>query len=159
MKKCKTVSEAIAALKELPIASAQTLTMADREGKIVVVECNSENFAEIEPKINEDFVTTANNFNSEILKSYRTPEDIDDWKSKERYQTAKEALEQNKGSYSLEFAMDLLAGEYGFMCQYDRKKNADTVWSVVYDIKNHKVYRVEGNPSRKKYKLDERINL
>ena len=39
--------------------------------------------------------------------------------------------------------------EFGFMCQYDRKLDADTVWSVIYDIKNKKIYRVEGNPSRK----------
>ena len=54
--------------------------------------------------------------------------------------------------------MDLLCGKYGFVCQYDRKTNADTVWSVVYDLKNNKVYRVEGNPCRKKFKKDIRFN-
>ena len=45
------------------------------------------------------------------------------------------------------------------MCQYDRKKGADTVWSVVYDLKNKKIYRVEGNHSRKKYKEDKRFSF
>ena len=45
------------------------------------------------------------------------------------------------------------------MCQYDRKTNADTVWSVIYDIKNKKVYRVEGNPSRKKLKENLRLKF
>ena len=37
------------------------------------------------------------------------------------------------------------------MCQYDRKTDTDTVWSVIYDIKNNEVFRVEGNPKRKRY--------
>ncbi len=159
LEKCKTVEESIAALKVLPIASAQTLTIADKEGTIAVVECNSERFAVIYPKENEKFVATANNFNSEELKSFRTPNEVDDWRSDDRYKTAKEALETNTKIYSLEFSMNLLSGKYGFMCQYDRKKNADTVWSVVYDVKNRKVYRVEGNPSRKKFKEDVRMKF
>jgi len=46
-----------------------------------------------------------------------------------------------------------------FICQYDRKTNADTVWSVIYDIKNKKIYRVEGNPSRKQFKEDTRLKF
>lgn len=49
--------------------------------------------------------------------------------------------------------------EYGFMCQYDRKAGADTVWSVIYDIKEQKIYRVEGNPSRKGFKEDKRFKF
>ena len=84
---------------------------------------------------------------------------IDDWRSCDRYDTTRNALVNNKDNYNLEFAMDLLGGKYGFMCQYDRKTNADTVWSVVYDLKNNKVYRVEGNPGRKKFKEDIRFNI
>ncbi|HEY8389837.1 MAG TPA: hypothetical protein VIL26_02620 [Clostridia bacterium] len=69
------------------------------------------------------------------------------------------ALKEHKNEYSIEFAKDLLAGKYGFMCQYDRKNNADTVWSVVYDLKEGNVYRAEGNPSRKKFILDNRLKI
>lgn len=159
LEKCKTTEEAIDALKVLPIASAQTLTIADRNGKLAIVECNPEKYVVIYPKTGKKFVTTANNFNSEDLKTFRTPTDVDDWHSDERYMTAKTALENNSESFSLEFAQNLLAGKYGFMCQYDRKKNADTVWSVVYDIKNCRIYRVEGNPSRKKFLEDQRMKF
>ena len=57
------------------------------------------------------------------------------------------------------YKRQILSGKHGFMCQYDRKKGADTVWSVVYDLKNKKIYRVEGNPSRKKYKEDKRFKF
>ena len=45
------------------------------------------------------------------------------------------------------------------MCQYDRKKNADTVWSVIYDVKYRKIYIVEGNPSREQFQEDKRLRF
>ena len=41
------------------------------------------------------------------------------------------------------------SGKYGFMCQYDRKTDADTAWSVIYDIKNNEIFRVEGEQMTK----------
>ena len=68
-------------------------------------------------------------------------------------------LKENNNNFSIELTKDILSGKYGFMCQYDRKTNADTVWSVIYDIKNRKIYRVEGNPSRKQFKEDKRLKF
>ena len=39
------------------------------------------------------------------------------------------------------------------------KLNADTVWSVIYDIENKSIYRIEGNPSRKPFKKDKRMEF
>jgi predicted choloylglycine hydrolase len=158
LEKCQTTAEAIEALHRLPIASAQTLTIADKDGEIAVVECNPREMEVIRPRAGERFVATANNFNSEKMRPYRNP-DIDDWRSDERCQTARNALEHNKASYTVAFAEDVLSGKYGFMCQYDRRQNADTVWSVVYDLKRKQVWRAEGNPSRKHYKQDDRLKL
>lgn len=158
LERCKTTKEAIEKLKTLPIASAQTITIADKTGDIAVVECNPLKVIVIEPEIEENFVATANNFNSKEMKEYKNPA-IDDWRSDERYKTAYQALKNNKGNYSVELARDILSGKYGFMCQYDRKLGADTVWSVIYDLKNSKLYRVEGNPSRKEFKEDSRMKL
>lgn len=155
LEKCKTTEEAIVELKRLPIASPQTITLADRNGYIAVVECNPENIVVILPRDGEEFVATANNFNSQPMLKYRNPA-IDDWCSDDRYRTVMLALKENKNKYSIEFAKDLLSGKYGFICQYDRKTNADTVWSVVYDLTEESIYRVEGNPSRKKFKQDTR---
>jgi predicted choloylglycine hydrolase len=154
---CKTTEEAIEKLKEIPIASAQTLTVADRNGSIAVVECNPQKTVVIHPEQGECFVAAANNFHSEELQNFRNPNGIDDWRSDERYHTAATALGKNRGQYSVDFAKALLAGKYGFICQYDRKKGADTVWSVVYDLTDNTVYRVEGNPSRKAFRNDERM--
>lgn len=158
LEKCKTTAEAIEGLYGLPIASAQTLTIADKYGEIAVVECNPKEIEIIRPRAGEQFVATANNFNSEKMRPYRNP-GIDDWRSDERYQTACTALREYKSAYSVAFAQKVLSGKYGFMCQYDRKQNADTVWSVVYDLKRKQIWRVEGNPARKRFKEDTRMKL
>lgn len=158
LEKCKTTEEAIKELHHIPIASAQTITMADINGDIAVVECNPEKIIVIRQEPKEHFVATANNFNSIDMKQYRNP-DIDDWRSDERYFTAYNALKDNKDNYSVKFAEDILSGKYGFMCQYNRKTNADTVWSVIYDLKRKQIWRVEGNPSRKGFKEDLRMKI
>lgn len=158
LEKCRTTSEAIASLQSLPIASAQTITLADKDGDIAVVECNPENVIVIKPEQGEQFVATANNFYSTQMQPYRNP-GIDDWRSDERYQTVYNALKKSKVCYSVELAKSILSGKHGFICQYDRKLNADTVWSVIYDLKRKQIWRVEGNPSRKKFKEDTRMRL
>lgn len=132
LEKCKTTNEAIQCLKNIPIASQQTLTIADSYGNLAVVECNCNETRIIEQENN--FVATANHFNSLELSSYNN-HDIDDWQSETRYSVAYNALKENKEQFSFELAKDILSGKYGFMCQYDRKTGADTVWSVIYDIK------------------------
>lgn len=42
LEKCRTVSEAVAWARKLPIASAQTITLADSIGDIAVIECSAE---------------------------------------------------------------------------------------------------------------------
>ncbi len=156
LEKCASTAEAVAALKELPIASAQTVTLADSHGEIAVVECNPVRLEVIRPAEGARFVAAANCFNSAAMAEFRTPPEIDSWRSEERYASAAAALKNHRGNYSLSFCADILSGKYGFICQYDRKKNADTVWSALYDAKDKRFYRVEGNPSRKHFKEDTR---
>lgn len=69
LEKCKTTDEAIENLKILPIASQQTLTIADSTGNIVIVECNSKDIEIIKPNEDGNFVTIANEFNSQNMKN------------------------------------------------------------------------------------------
>lgn len=156
LEKCKSVKEAIHALKKLPIASSQTIALADAYGDIAVVECNCHHIEVITSK--QGYLVATNVFHSARLKSFHQ-EGIDNWRADERYQVANEALKQHKGSYDLSFVEALLSGKFGFMCQYERQKNADTVWSVIYDISNQAIYRAEGNPRRKKFKRDNRMKF
>lgn len=154
LEKCKSVDEAITFLKKVPIASAQTLTIADKSGNIAVIECNCDKVVVIKP--NKGYVASTNIFVSDEMKQYNF-KNFDNWKATERYETLTNALRNNK--YNLDFSKELLNGNHGFICQYDRKQNADTVWSVIYDLKNMKIYRVEGNPGRKPFKEDTRMKF
>lgn len=158
LERCKTTDEAIAALKSLPISSAQTITLADQGGAIAVVECNPEKLVVIKPETGGNFVAAANCFVSPEMQPYRNTE-VDDWRADDRYHTAYTALANHPEQRSVAFMQDILAGKYGFMCQYDRKANADTVWSVVYNLTKKQVWRAEGNPSRKAFKEDTRMQL
>lgn len=158
LEKCTSTDEVLQKLKNIPVASQQTLTIADENGKIVVVECNAERLKVIYPNENGNFVVTANNFNSDEMKEYRNPP-IDDWKSDERYKVAYRTIKENYNNFSFDLAKNILSGKYGFMCQYDRKTDADTVWSVIYELKTKKIFRVEGNPSRKMFKEDKRFKF
>ena len=75
-----------------------------------------------------------------------------------RYKTAYKALKKNGYINGIEYAENILGGKYGFMCQYDKQLNFDTIWSSVFDISNNKIYRAEGNPSRARFKEDIRSN-
>lgn len=154
LEKCKTVNEVIELLQLLPIASSQTFTMADASGNLAMIECNSNR---IEIIRDESMVLATNLFYSEKMKPYNNL-NIDNWNAEERYQTLLRALSRYRIK-SLDDAIELLAGKYGFICQYDRKTGKDTVWSVIYDLKNQKIYRVEGNPSRKLFKEDKRFKF
>jgi len=87
------------------------------------------------------------------------PTNVDNWMAEERYQVAYYTLKENQNRLSISLTADILSGKYGFMCQYNRKTNADTIWSVLYDTRNKKICRVEGNLSRKKYREDTRLKF
>lgn len=156
LEKCKTTREAIHALQTLPIASAQTITLLDRSGDMAVIESNCDKVVVIRPKQGEDFVFTTNHFTSPEMQPYR--QDEDDCRSQERYETLVHAFKKCN-DYSVEFAKELLSGKHGFMCQYDRRKGLDTVWSSIVDLTENKIYRAEGNPGRKSYKEEKRLRF
>lgn len=159
LEKCRNVSEAVSCLYQLPIASAQTLTLADTMGAIAVIECNAEQI-KIEKTLNSNiaFVCATNTFHLPGMVGYNNDK-IDNWFAEERYQTLYSAFSEKNGGFNFPFAEKLLSGDYGFLCQYDRSTGKDTVWSVIYDMKRHKIYRSEGNPRRHKFKEDIRFQF
>lgn len=154
---CGTVPEALEKLKTLPIGSAQTLTLADTKGDLAVVECNAERVEIAGPADPESpFVCATNAFHLPSMRSYNCTTE-DDWFAERRYWTMTEALKRKNLRKDLSFAQGLLSDRYGFLCQYDRSTGKDTVWSVVYDLKRHAIYRSESNPCRSGYQEDMRF--
>ncbi len=159
LEKCRTVEEGIEVLKKLPIASSCNILLADKSKAMVVVECNplEMNIRYPEEKDNgESFIVTVNHFTSEKMWKHDAS-DRNIYFSEVRYQTAHYALKNIDFKDSVEHAEKILSGDYGFMCQYEKKLNFETIWSSVFDVKNKKIYRAEGNPIKTKYIKDERL--
>lgn len=159
LEKCRTTAEALIFLKEVPIASQQAITLADKTGDIAVAECNAHKVCVLRPLEETAFVAAVNRFQLPKMRGYNV-NGLDDWRAKERYQTVMQALSrlrQQNQPFTKETLTDILSGKYGFICQYDRNTGADTVWSSVYDLKNQKIYRAEGNPQNTPFRADTRL--
>ncbi|MCD4836846.1 C45 family autoproteolytic acyltransferase/hydrolase [Phocea massiliensis] len=158
LERCSTVPEAVEELGRLTISSNQTLTLADRAGRMAVVECNCQGMEVLEPEPGTDFVVATNSFHGVGMKRYN-PALEDTVFSGLRYQVAKKALDDRWGE-PVAFAQELLAGKFGFLCQYDRSKGMDTVWSSIYCLSSPgEIYRCEGNPSRQSFERDCRLKF
>lgn len=158
LEKCQTAEEVICWIRRLPISSAQTITVADAGGKTAVIECNSEKTTVIYPSEEQPYVCATNVFHSDEMPALQDLA-IDNWQAEQRYSTLTQALSKPGSQINLQSAKDLLSGKTGFLCQYDRKTGKDTVWSVIYDLKEKNIYRVEGNPGRKRFVKDERFPI
>ena len=156
LEKCGTVEQALEAICMLPRGSAQTITLADRSGAVAVAECCPEKVEILRGTEDRPFVWAVNGFFAPGMAPFRV-EGVDDWQAERRGKTLEKALTGCKGRLRTAQAQRLLAGEYGFLCQYDRSEGKDTVWSVVYDLSQGMVYRAEGNPGRTPFQRDERF--
>ncbi|MDU3177520.1 C45 family autoproteolytic acyltransferase/hydolase [Anaerococcus sp.] len=150
LEKCSTVDQARVFLENVDIGSSQNIIVIDKSGKILLAELNSnDRYFE---QINGGCIYRTNHFISNKMAKYKA-EIEDDIYSHDRYETLEYA---NSSLFDIDDIKSLLSGRFGFMCQYDRNSQFDTLWSSIYDLKNNKIYRCEGNPSRKKYCIDKR---
>jgi predicted choloylglycine hydrolase len=160
LENCTTVQEGINALKKLPIASSCNILLADKTKEIVVVECNPFKINIRYPETNEngeDFIVTVNHFSSKLMSKHDAS-NKNVYSSKKRYETAYNALKKVHHRDAIQYAMEILSGKYGFMCQY-KKIKFETIWSSVFDITDKKIYIAEGNPMNAEYVEDKRLKF
>lgn len=110
LEKCKNVLEAISCLHQLPIASAQTLTLADISGEIALVECTPD-CVEVTTSLSNthSFVCDTNAFHLTKMMQYNSV-GIDDWFAETRFQTMISAF-QNTKKIDLVFVKKLLSAD------------------------------------------------
>jgi len=159
LEKATCVDDAIRLLMELPVASNCNLLLADKTGKMVVVECTP-SFKRVRRAIRVgkgSLVCTVNSFTSAEMRPYDAA-DGNDYDSDKRYHVVTDYFAKRKMGDLLEQTQRLLRGEYGFMCQYDSEPEFETVWSSVFDLKGLMVYRAEGDPRKTKFLTDERLH-
>ena len=158
LEKCRDTRQALFALRQLPIASAQTILLADRQGQIALVECSAQGMETIRPTALRPYLWATNAFHSAKMASFQGPQE-ELWQSERRFQTLERALAGRTTEPDLRFAQNLLAGQYGFLCQYDPASGCDTLWSALYDLGGKTLWRAEGNPSRRRFEQDARFSI
>lgn len=159
LEKADCVKTAVSLLEDLPVASNCNILLADRSGKMTVVECAPFTKRLREPIHfdNDHIICTVNSFTSQELKQYNTS-NSDDYDSEKRYQTVIDSFQNHIKDDIIKTTQFLLKGEYGFICQYDYDPNFETVWSSVFDLESLIIYRAEGDPRRKKFITDTRLH-
>lgn len=160
LENCRTTAEGVEALQRLPIASSCNILLTDRGGQMLVVECNPLEMHVRQAETSscgEQFIITVNNFTSGEMRRHDAS-DGDLFYAARRYQTAYQALRHRDFHDGVEHARAILSGKHGFMCQYQKSLDFDTIWSSIFDVSNNDIYRAEGNPGRVKYKLDQRLD-
>ena len=128
---------------------------------MVVAECNPLKIHIRYPEKNENdekFIIAVNHFTSKAMWKHDAS-NHNVYFSRGRYQTALNALKNIDYNDGVEHAINILSGKHGFMCQYDKALNFDTIWSSVFDITNKKIYRSEDNPLRAKFIEDKRLKM
>ena len=153
LEKCGSTSEAVEALRSLPVSSACSIILADKTGKLGAAECEPGKMILREPAASENFLIAANHF---VSGEMRAENSNSMYSSGIRYQTANNALSNISGADVVEYAQEILSGKHGFMCQYDPSLYFETIWSSVFNISNMHIFRAEGDPSKMKYKEDMR---
>ncbi len=159
LEKARHTEQAVSLLMDLPVASNCNLLLADANGKMAVVECTPsvQNIRRAEAFDHGRIVCTVNRFLSDPMKPYDDTVG-QDYNSYQRYRVVMDsfASERIRDDY-IETTKQLLRGDYGFMCQYDHEPDFETVWSSIFDLKSLAIYRAEGDPRKKKFKSDHRL--
>jgi len=159
LEKCSTVDEAIAALQKIPASSICNILLAHPDGEMAVVECSPFGNNVRRPETNhkgERFVVTVNHVTSQKMSSHDAGNG-DVLRSKERYSTAFDALKRGIDGDPVERTKEILRGEHGFMCQYERDLDFETIWATVFDLCGRRILRAEGDPRRKRFVADTRL--
>lgn len=153
LEKCKNTEEAINYIESIPLCSTQNIILADKEGKLAVVEASPD---KVTVRESRDYIVSTNHFITNEMKDEFLQIEDNWYLTDDRYNTCINSLaEQNK---DVNFAMDLASGKKGFVCQYHKAMNFDTLWSSIYDVKELRIFRAEGNPSKTEYKEDNRLD-
>ena len=159
LEKADTTEKAISLLMDLPVASNCNILLADKNGKMVVVECTPffKRIREAERIDSDCIVCTVNSFTSNKMKQYDDAHG-NDYNSSERYSVVLNAFRTFIKEDFIEETQQLLKGNYGFMCQYDNEPDFETVWSSIFDLESLCIYRAEGDPRKKKFVTDNRLH-
>jgi len=151
--KCSNVQQGIDFLTDIPHYSTMTYLLADRQGKMAIIEVGpNDTFAIREP--NDDFLVSTNHYNHAQMQSvdiYQPPD------SQTRYRTIYHALSNQKEQVSEKIIQSILSSHEGLVCSHRDDIQLGTLWSVIYSLSDLRIWRSEGHPCVSSYEEDIRL--
>lgn len=158
LESCRSVKEAVDRIGRLPIATTQNIILADRSGDMAVVESSPQKIVIRRPQSGKTWLVSANHFVSMAMQAEHANPEVNWYRSCDRYDTVQAALASPESNKNAVWAKKLLSGKMGFICQYEKEMNFDTLWSALYDVSALKIYCAEGNPAKARFKEDTRLS-
>lgn len=157
LEKTKSVAESIQLLQTLPFSTSQNIILADKHGNMTVVECSSQGMAVRQPQDNQDFILATNHFIDPSMSPMDNRPEHDWYLTQTRYESVLKTLLMTHDYDALQLAQNILSGKYGFVCQYKREWQFESLWSFVVRLNDLKIFRTEGNPSKSTFIEDSRL--
>jgi predicted choloylglycine hydrolase len=157
--KCANVKEGVRILSDIKHISAFNFLLADKEGKMAVVEASSEKVRVRRPQKGDNFIVCTNHFvhpemqDMENLSARNTSE----WDSLPRYTTISNILRKYDSKINVSTVEDILSDHSGYVCSHQEKNKLGTLWSIVISLKELQLFRAEGHPCKAKYRQDPRL--
>jgi predicted choloylglycine hydrolase len=155
--KCASVEESIKTLSKTRFSTTNNYLVADKEGRMAVVEASPDRVRVRKPEKSNHFIVCTNHFlHPEMLKMENRKERC--WDSVPRYTTIYNALKQKDGKIDANTAQKILSNHEGHVCSHQRKIKLGTIWSISATLRKLQILRAEGHPCRAKYNIDDRLN-
>jgi predicted choloylglycine hydrolase len=151
--KCTTVKQGIDFLTDIPHYSTTMFLLADKQGKIAIVEVGPNDECMIrEPE--DNFLVSTNHYNHpnmQFIDIYEPPD------SRSRYNVIYSTLKNNKDKINQKTIQKILSSHEGLVCSHRDEINLGTLWSVIYSLSDLRVWRSVGHPCLSPYMEDNRL--
>lgn len=154
--RCSNADEAVDFLTHVKFMTANNYVVADKGGRMAVVEASPANVRVRRPDEGEKFVVATNHFIHPDMKQFEdlTKRDPD---SELRYSTILRSLREVRGRVTESVAKRILSNHEGRVCSHLDYIQLGTLWSQISDLKSLSILRAEGQPCKTKYRTDKRL--
>lgn len=154
LENCSSVEQAVKMIRETNVSSANNFLIADKTGKLVVVESAPQKSVVRYPDINQPFLFITNQFCTEEMSLFDKG-GVTWSKSNERYQSIQQQLKSTP-KMDLHRAKEILSDPC--VCLNLKKEKFGTIWSVVANLNTLEIERAETHPKTSNYKPETRLD-
>ena len=158
--KCSTTDEAEKLLMAARGSVACNYLLADKNGKLTVVETSPSKNRVRQPEKDSNFIVCTNHFVHPEMQDMENQQDRQksNWDTLQRYASIHAALKEQNGRINVNDAQKILADHTGYVCSHQQKIGLGTIWSIVATLNKPQIFRAEGHPCASKFRPDLRLS-